>query len=82
MKKTRITLQEWLRYVDSLSEPVTVAVQFPCRQKKYYTGFTEVRCRASPAELEAPVSSVLIGKGDDGIVIELVPPKQYSTKKP
>lgn len=44
--------------------------------------FTEVRCRASPAELEAQVSSVLIGKGDDGIVIELVPPKQYSTKKP
>ena len=40
------------------------------------------RSIASPAELEAPVSSVLIGKGDDGIVIELVPPKQYSTKKP
>lgn len=79
--KNRITLKEWLFYVDALSEPVTVSVKFPLRQKKNYTGFTDVRCRASPAELEAQVSSVLIGKGDDGVVIELVPPKQYSTKK-
>lgn len=78
----RITLQEWLSCVDALSEPITVSIKFPLRQKKNYTGFTEVRRRASPAEMEAPISSVLIGKGDDGIVIELVPPKQYSTKKP
>lgn len=78
--KNRITLKEWLFYVDALSEPVTVSVKFPLRQKKNYTSFTDVRRRASPAELEAPISSVLIGKGDDGIVIELIPPKEYSTK--
>ena len=77
-----ITLLEWLNTIDALSETITVFVKFPAQSKQRFAGFNEVRRRASPAFLEAPILSVWIGRNEDGIVITLKPPKQYSTKKP
>ena len=77
-----ITLLEWLDTIDALSESISVFIKFPAQAKHRFTGFNEIRRRASPAFLTAPIQSVWIGKGDDGIVITLMPPKQYSTKRP
>lgn len=78
----KITLLEWLDTIDALSEAVTVCIKFPAQSKHRFVGFNEIRRRATPAFLMAPIQSIWIGKGDDGIVITLEPPKQYSTKRP
>lgn len=81
MKRKVITLREWLDTIDVLSEPRAIIVRnHGSTATMTFASFNEVRRRINPYALEFPIHSVCIGKGEDGIVITLDPPKEYNMR--
>lgn len=82
--KKGITLLDWLRTINVLSEVDTVSVKFPCQKEHRFTKFSEVSKLAAPIFLTAPIMDVWIGKSDEGIaaIITVKPPKEYTFGRP